>query len=109
MRSKKARSVLLLAVMFAVLTSGTLRPQPARAVSTAVIVVSSVAGYVVAVAAITWIIRGRRYRDPDRELVAAASDAHRFNDRLRDQFDTHGVQTVPNCRITDGQVPLLCW
>lgn len=111
MRWRKVRSVLSLAVLLAVLSSGTLRPQPARAVSTAVIIVSSIAGYVVLVIGLTWIIYGHRYNDPDQDqdLVATASGANRFDDRLRDQFDTHGVRTVPNCRITDGQVPLLCW
>ena len=109
MRWRKATSVILAAVLFAVLTSGTLRPQPASAVGTAVIVVSSIGAYVIFVFGMTWIVYGNRWKDPDQELVATALDAHRFDDRLHDQFDTPRVRMAPNCRTTDGQVPLLCW
>lgn len=89
-------------LLLALLAFETARPRPARAVETAVIVVSAIAGYVAFVLAGTWLVYTReqptqRALLPEKPLLA------------RDGASPPGFRLGPECRTGDGTMPVLCW
>ena len=97
--AKKARLFLLL---LAFLAFGTVRPRPARAVDTAVIVISSIAAYVVFIVGGTWLVYTRKHTSqqplmPEADLLDA------------DRRESGTMRLAPHCRTADGTMALLCW
>ena len=98
----KATKACLLVLLATVLATGSLRPQPARAVDTAVIVVSSIAAYVVFVVGATWLIYTRR-QQPLQGFVP--QEPARFGDKN----ERPGLRLAPECQPRDGTMPIAGW
>ena len=99
---RKATKVALLVVLATILGTGTLRPQPARAANTAVIVVSSIAAYVVFVVGATWLIYTRRQQPLQGFLPQETA-------RLGEEDERAGVRLAHECQPREGTMPLVCW
>lgn len=90
--------------IFAILTTlsiGTVSPKPARAIDTAVIVISSIAAYAAFVFIGAYIVYGRT---PNPTLMPAPTDL----DDPQDARDG-GVRPGYRCRQADGNLTLVCW
>jgi len=96
MRSKKALVILVLSVT---LVFNVALPSRARAVDTAVLVISSIAAFVAFVVAGTLLVRNKG----PFTLQPTPEDLSKTADR-RD-----GVRFGPGCPLKDGQPALACW
>src|SRR5262245_20963644 len=95
------RFVAILAILLT-LSIGTLSPRPAKAVDTAVIVISSIAAYVVFVFVGAYIVYGRN--PSPLELMPGPVGADHPEDGRPD-----GVRFGYGCRQADGNLTLACW
>ena len=97
MKLQRVRRTVALTVVFTMLCMGIVRPRPARAIDTAILVIGSIAAYVAFVAAGTMLMR--RNSPASWELV----------DNPRDDQQEPGVHFASGCRQNSPNLKLVCW
>lgn len=100
MKFERVRRTVVLTVVIALLGVGILRPRPAHAVETAIIVVGSIAAYVAVVVAGTMLMR----RNTPAEWGLMPMDQ-----RLRDDRPEPGVDFAHRCKQDSSNLTLVCW
>ncbi|HVO22671.1 MAG TPA: hypothetical protein VMW56_03480 [Candidatus Margulisiibacteriota bacterium] len=98
MTLQRVRRIVALTVVFTLLCMGIVRPRPARAVDTAVLVLGSIAAYVAFVSVGTLLTR--RYTATSMELMEPPP---------RDDQQEPGVRFAPHCRQNSPNLKLICW
>jgi hypothetical protein len=97
---RTGRKAVVSLLLLALLAYETARPRPARAVDTAVIVVSAIAGYVAFILAGTWLVYTRK--QPKQRAFLPEKPLPEKDERER-------LHLGPECRTADGTMPVLCW
>jgi hypothetical protein len=98
MRVQRVRRTIALTVVLTILCMGLVRPRPAQAVDTAVLVIGSIAAYAAFV--VVGTILTRRYIATSEELMDPPP---------RDQQQEPGVHFAPHCRQNSLTLKLVCW
>lgn len=97
MKVQRVRRTIALTVVLTILCMGIVRPRPAQAVDTAVLVIGSIAAYAAFV--VVGTILTRRYIATSEELMDPPP---------RDQQEP-GVRFAPHCRQNSPTLKLVCW
>ena len=100
MKFERGRRTVVLTAVVALLCTGVLRPQPAHAVETAILIVGSIAAYAAVVVAGTLLMR----RDTPAEWGLMPMDQ-----RLRDDRPDPGVNFAHRCKQDSSNLTLVCW
>jgi hypothetical protein len=98
MKLERVRRTVALTVVLTMLCTGIVRPRPAHAVDTAVLVIGSIAAYAAFVVAGAWLMR--RNTPASWELVDPPP---------RDEQREPGVHFAPHCRQNSPNLKLVCW
>ena len=98
MKLQRVRRTVALSVVFTTLCTGVVQPRPARAVSTAILVVGSIAAYAAFVTVGTILVR--RKSSTSWELMDLPP---------RDDQQEPGVHFGPHCGQNAPNLNLVCW
>lgn len=100
MQFERTRRTVVLVLIIALAFVGTLRPRPAHAVETAVIIIGSIAAYAAVVVAGTMLMRRN---------TPASWGLMPLDPEARDDRPEPTLRLAPGCRQTAAGVTLVCW
>ena len=100
MKFARIRRTVALTLVAAVFSVGLVRPRPARAVDTAVLVIGSIAAYVAVVVAGTMLMR---HNSPSSWGLLPTDE------RLQRDPPQPGVHLAHRCKQSSGNLNLVCW
>jgi hypothetical protein len=98
MKLQRVRRTVALTVVLTMLCMGIMRPRPARAVSTAILVIGSIAAYAAFVTVGTILMRRN-----------SAASWELMDQPPRDDQHESSVRFAPRCRQNSPNLNLVCW